>query len=613
MPADAGWVARAIWTIKNRFFPRSPEGEQAWMLVLAVVVGLVVGAVSALFRFMIRISHELFFRAGENHSLLNWSTIESPRVLVVRALLPAIGGLVVGFTIYRLLKLRGGHGVPNVMKAVATGNVNLSPSMMAKSWLSIITITSGGSVGQEGPSIEIGSVFGSLVGQKGQVSKDMIGTLIGCGAASGIAAVFNAPIGGVFLALELILRDFAVRTFAPVVLAAVVSSVTSQALLPKSAALIPIDQATFETITLSPLQIFAFSLEGLLCALVSALYVHMIFKTSDIFGRIKVPLWIKPAMGGLLVGMVGLFFPDVIGEGYAFVNESILNPNAFNIDQLSYSLPFFFLSIALVKITATSFTLGSGGTGGTFAPAMVVGACVGAGFGAFANQIAPGSMPAVPVFAMVGMAGCVGSAFHLPIAAVLIIYEVSGGNYLLVLPLMICGAISTVLVHAMLRGSVYTLTLMREGFDVEEQLRRRRDPALTTEVRRIMRRDFTRLRASDNLASILDTFSNTPDESFAVVDEGENLVGVISVNDLRGVLNMGDVGEAIIASDAADTNPRVLYPESTVTEALAIFTSSPTSGIPVLANHSSRRVIGMIGRGDLLQVYRTKDAARGTS
>ena len=608
LPADAGWGALTIWTIKNRFFRPLREGEQAWMLVLAVVVGLTVGAVCALFRFLIRLSHDFFFRAGENQSLLHAGSMTSPWSLVIRALLPAIGGLIVGFTIYRLLNLRGGHGVPNVMKAVATGNVNLSPSMMIKSWSSIITITSGGSTGQEGPSIEIGSVFGSLVGQKGQVSKDLVGTLIGCGAAGGIAAVFNAPIGGVFLALELILRDFAVRTFAPVVLAAVVSSVTSQALLPKSAALIPVKDELFDAISMSPIQILAFTLEGLLCGLASALFVYTLFKTHDLFSRIKIPHWIKPAVGGLGVGIVGLFFPDVIGEGYAFVNESILGPASFPGDAVSLSVPFIFLTIGLVKIIAISLTLGSGGTGGTFAPAMVVGACVGAGFGAFANQIAPGSMPPIPVFAMVGMAGCVGSALHLPIAAVLIIYEVSGGNYRLVLPLMICCAISTVLVHSMLHGSIYTMTLIREGFDVEEQLRRRRDPALTTAVRRVMKREFVRLRADDNLASILDTFSNTPDESFAVVDENENLVGVISVNDLRGVLNMGDVGEAIIAADAADNNPRVLYPDSTVTEALAIFTTSQTSGIPVLANHNSRRVVGMIGRGDLLQVYRTRQA-----
>ncbi|HNM47540.1 MAG TPA: chloride channel protein, partial [Candidatus Sumerlaeota bacterium] len=254
LPADAGWGALTIWTIKNRFFRPLREGEQAWMLVLAVVVGLTVGAVCALFRFLIRLSHDFFFRAGQNQSLLHAGSMTSPWSLVIRALLPAIGGLIVGFTIYRLLNLRGGHGVPNVMKAVATGNVNLSPSMMIKSWSSIITITSGGSTGQEGPSIEIGSVFGSLVGQKGQVSKDLVGTLIGCGAAGGIAAVFNAPIGGVFLALELILRDFAVRTFAPVVLAAVVSSVTSQALLPKSAALIPVKDELFDAISMSPIQ-----------------------------------------------------------------------------------------------------------------------------------------------------------------------------------------------------------------------------------------------------------------------------------------------------------------------------------------------------------------------
>jgi CIC family chloride channel protein len=584
------------------------DGEQAWLMLLSVVVGLIVGCVSALFRYLIRLSHHLFFEATHGSENLLLPVGNVPAMLFVRALLPAAGGLIVGYVIYKVLNLKGSHGVPSVMKAVATGKVNLAPSMMIKSWSAIITITSGGSVGQEGSSIEIGSVFGSLVGQAGQIPKDRVATLIGCGAAGGIAGVFNAPIGGVFLALELILRDFAVKTFAPVVIAAVVASVTSQAILPNSPVFIPLSDATMQTISPNALLIMLFALLGALCGVMSTIYVYTLFRTSDLFNGFKLPTWIKPMLGGLGVGLVGLAFPTVIGEGYAYVNSVLLQ--GYSGDEPTGHLTLFtailLLAIGLIKIFATSLTLGSGGTGGTFAPAMVIGACTGGGFGVLCNVLLPGQVPAVPVFALVGMAGCVGSALSLPIAGILIIYEVSGANYLLVLPLMICVATSSLVSSAMAQGSVYTLSLLRDGFDVEEHLRRQRDPLLTMPVRRVMKRDFVRLRKDDNLEQMLEVFASSSDESFAVVDEREHLVGIITANDLRGVFNMGEVGEAIIATDAADVNPPVLYLDSTVGDALTIFGHSQVSGIPVLAGRKERLIVGLVSRSDILGVYRGK-------
>ncbi len=593
----------------TRWLRQSRDGEEVYLFALAVLVGLSMGAVCALFRHLIAVTHHFFFEAPMIHAGHGIGPVAAASIgIAIKALLPAFGGLVVGLVIYRILGLVGGHGVPNVIKAIATGNVNLPPSMALKSASSIVTISTGGSSGPEGPIVEIGSVVGSLIGREALVSKERVGTLIGCGAASGIAGVFNAPIGGVFLALELLMKDFAVRTFGPIVVAAVVASVTSEAILPNSPVFPGIDPRLMDGIVKSYAQIMMFAGLGVLCGLGGSLLVYTIYKFHDLFGTVRAPMWLKPALGGLCVGVIGLAFPEVIGEGYEAVRKQILGAyGAVEAPAPTLLAALFFLFIALIKILATGLTLGSGGTGGAFAPAMVVGALLGAGFGVLCSHAAPELAPSVIVFALVGMAGTVSTTLSIPIAAILIIYEVSGANYRMVLPLMITVATASLVSSAVRQGSVYTLSLLRDGFDVEEAHRRSNDPLARLPIRRVMKSHFTRLSPGDSLDQVIAAFSTSEDDAFAVVDAEDNLVGMVSTKDIRGVMTLAGVGGAIIASDAADANPQVLYPDSMASEALAIFSSTEAVGIPVLAKAGSRRIVGMVNRVDILNTYRTSN------
>lgn len=605
--------SRKSW---RRWFPPLPvadaEGQgQAYFYLLAGIVGLVMGGVCALFRFLINFAHNHIFAPhgeGLHTALLGDSALAAG---ATRMLLPAIGGLIVGLLIYRVLKLTGGHGVPSVMRAVATGKVNLSPSMAAKSSSSIITITSGGSCGPEGPIVEIGSVVGSIVGGKARATKEQTGTLIGSGAAAGIAGVFSAPIGGVFLALELLTRDFAVRSFGPVVVAAVIAAVTSEAILPNQAVFPSLPEAVFETIVWNYWQIALFAILGVLCGGGGALLVHAPYRAHDYFQGIRIPMWLKPALGGLGVGIVGLVFPNVIGEGYEYVRLNILEEYAGEAAKLTLSAALAFLLVGLVKILVTSLTLGSGGTGGAFAPAMVLGAMIGGGFGVLSNMIAPEIAPAVPVFALVGMAGTVCSALNVPIAGILIVYEVSGADYRMVLPLMITVAMSAFVSSSLRQGSVYTLSLLRDGFDVDEARRRSADPLGRVAVRTIMRRDFVRLSPNDPLDSVLDAFSSSDDDAFLVVDEEGDMLGMVSTRDVRGVMRLAGIGDAIIAADAMDPHPAVLPVDASAAEVLALFGSSEMAAIPIVAKPGSRKPVGLVGRSDALSAYRlppTKDS-----
>ncbi len=593
-PRSLPFLARLLAYLRER------DAEGSFLFLMACVVGLAMGLVSTAFRWMVLRSHDFF----SPHSA---SPVSISQILPgdfgrgFQVLSPALGGLVIGLLIYKLLNLRGGHGVPSVMKAVATGKVNLPPSMAIKSASSPITITSGGSAGPEGPIVEIGAVIGSLIGAKAHVRKDQVGTLIGCGAAAGIAAVFNAPLGGVVFALELIMRDLQVRKFAPVVVSAVIASVTSATLLPNSPAFDQISPEILGTIQPTGFMLGQFVLLGLLCGVVAAGLVSALYRIGDFINGIKLPLWIKPAIGGLLVGLLALLRPEVLGEGNEFVNEQLLRESVFT--EAAWTLSLTFLFICLLKIVATSFTLGTGGTGGVFAPSLMTGAFAGASLGVLMEELMPGTAPHFHIFTMAGMAGVVASALGIPLAATLIIFEIAGNEYELMLPLMITVAVSTLLTARMKKGSVYTVSLLRDGFDVEKSAAPR-DPLLDIKIRDIMSESYVALKPDDNLSHILELLGETEDNAFVVQNAEGHLQGIISTNDLRAVVNLGEIGAvAFIAQDIADTNPPVLYPESTAARALEIFTSSDIEGIPIVESEVSRRVIGVVSRGAVLHAY----------
>lgn len=579
------------------------------LLVLAVVVGVVMGGAVTAFRGAILLSHELFHshQYGLNAVLAGG---EMTGFSFLPALLPALGGLIVGLLLYRVLKLAGGHGVPNVLKAVATGQVNLSPAMAIKSATSPITITSGGSSGPEGPMVEIGAVVGSKLGQWAGLRRDQVGTLIGSGSAAGIAAMFNAPIGGVVFALELIMRDFHIRTFAPVVITAVVASVTSRALMPADPALSPLDPTVFDTIVLSPVLVAEAAVLGAACGALGALMIVMLTRAHDAFGRWRqVPAWLKPAVGGLMVGLLGLLTPGIMGEGYAAVNDMVLLKGALPDHILRYF--FVLLLFALLKISATGFTLGSGGTGGTFATAMVSGGFMGAAVGLLFMHVLPDFTPDYRVYALVGMAGLVSSALGTPLASMLIIYEVSGANYKLVFPLMVAVAVSSLVSSRLHRGgTIYTQGLLREGFDVEHVRGVHHDPLATMPITEVMDKQFVSLRPNDTLEHILELLGSTDVQAFVVADEWGNLCGLISTDDLRSLINLGDMGDtALIAIDIAEPHPAVVTLEESAAKAMLILGASEAAALPVVDDKQSRHIAGIVYRNKLLRAYRSAQSS----
>ena len=315
------------------------------MAVLAVFVGLAGGFGAVGFRYLINFFQSLAY--GSADTILHVVTAVA---WYWRILIPAIGGLIVGLLVHFFAREAKGHGVPEVMEAVALkAGVIRKRLVVVKSLASAICIGSGGSVGREGPIVQIGSAIGSSVGQMLKVSADRMRTLVGCGAAAGIAATFNAPIAGSMFALEIILGDFGLATFSPIVISSVTATAVSRHYLGDFPAFIV---PNYELISAWEFPLYVTL--GFVCAVVAMLFVKTLYSTEDLFDNIQFPLYLKAVVGGLILGTAGLVFPHLLGVGYGAIDMSL-------IQDLSWGM---MLLLILLKILATSITIGSGGSGG---------------------------------------------------------------------------------------------------------------------------------------------------------------------------------------------------------------------------------------------------------
>jgi chloride channel protein, CIC family len=306
-----------------------------------------------------------------------------------------------------------GHGVPEVMYAVAERGGRIRPQVAAvKALASAICIGGGGSVGREGPIVQIGSALGSGLGQAVRLPESRLRVLVACGAAGGIAATFNTPIAGVFFALEVILADFAVDSFAAVVLAAVAAAALSRAAFGDHPFL---NLPTF-TIT-APAEYLCYALLGLLAAGVGVGFSRLLYLVEDLCDRLwRGPEWLRPAVGGLALGAVLLVLPQMYGVGYPVLGTAVSG---------GYSLAFL-VALLAGKMVATSLTIGIGGSGGVFAPSLFVGGMLGGAFGLVMQRVDPGLVAAPGAYALIGMGAVFAGAARAPMTAVLIMFELTG-------------------------------------------------------------------------------------------------------------------------------------------------------------------------------------------
>lgn len=574
----------------EKFYTSSNAGS----ILIALLVGLGTGVGAVIFRYLISFFEFVGYSwiPGIFPSLGNFVVV----------IIPAVGGLIVGLLIYNFAQEAKGHGVPEVMEAVALHGGKIRPIVaLVKSLASAISIGSGGSVGREGPIVQIGSSIGSTLGQKLHLSDEKIRILVACGAAGGIAATFNAPIAGVIFALEIILGQFSVRHFSLVVISSVASSIVGQAVFGEVPAfMIPVEYG------MASLWEFAFyPILSVLAAFMGVLFVKSLYWTEDLFAGWKgVPEWLKPMIGGILLGGLALSYPYLTGVewegmpqifnvGYEVI-ESALAGNML----LGAALVLLFL-----KLIATILTLGSGGSGGVFAPSLFMGAMLGTVFELAIRSFFPNIIAPPGAYAMIGMAATFTAAAHAPITAVIILFELTG-DYRIILPLMLTVVITTIVSQSILKGeSIYTLKLSRRGV----HLSRGRDVDILegVQVKEVMSHDFTLISMNESLSSLSLLLNQTSSHGVVVLDEGGKLFGIVTVSDLRNAISSKLNLDKTLVKEVATLREDLLstYPDETIGQALYRMGSRGLGRLPVVSREDPRQVLGLVRRQNIIRAY----------
>ncbi|MBT3228008.1 MAG: CBS domain-containing protein [Candidatus Marinimicrobia bacterium] len=505
--------ARYVW-LQNILF-KIKSFDQLFVMIMAMLIGVFAGVISAGFRTLIdSFRHGLW---GEG-ALID---VAMAAPIYLKIGIPAFGGAVVAWSVKRFAPEAKGHGVPEVMNAVATQNGFIRMRVVIiKAFASAMSIASGASVGREGPIVQIGSAFGSTIGQLFQVSIRRMKTFIGCGAAAGIAATFNAPIAGAIFASEVILGDFSAAAIGPIIIASVFGTVISRGLYGDFPAFIP------PTYTLhSPVEIIFYIILGVATGVVGWLFVRSLYKTEDLFDAWEAPVALKGLLGGAVLGGMAVYLPQILGVGYESM-ESVLN------GHLGFTIAF---GLVLAKILATSLSMGFGASGGVFAPSLFIGSMLGGALGTIIHSLFPEITASSGAYALVGMAAMVAATTHAPVTAVLIIFEMTT-EYTVILPLMITSIIAMVISSRLLNGSnIYTLKLIRRGIDIFGG----KDINVLDKisVRTLKKKIVDTVSESMTLQELLEKISISSASNFYVKNEDNRLSGIITHSAMRRYLN----------------------------------------------------------------------------
>jgi len=585
----------------SRFLDRFAPPEGLLLLLLAVSVGAVTGLASVFFVKLI------FFIQDSSYG----SFAEAVPFLGkwIYLIVPILGGLLVGPLILFAQQAKG-HGVPEVMQALILRGGRIRPRVAAaKIVASALCIGTGGSAGREGPIIQVGSALGSSVGQILRLSDERIRNLVACGAAAGIAATFNAPIAGVAFAIEVLMCGLQMRAFGNVVIAAVSASVVSRSLLGGHLA--------FEVPAYSfnhPLELLLYLLLGLAAALIGIMFIRMLNFAEMAFDGWKFPQLFKPAVGGALLGLLGLLYmhlpgltfpagseahgstlntpiPHMYGSGFPFIEAAIQGQTALWVLAL----------LIFLKPLATSFTLGSGNSGGVFAPSLFIGAMLGGAMGHLFGHFFPSLAGHTGAFALVGMAAMFSATARAPLTAMLIVFEMSN-DYEMILPLMAAGITASTIAQWLHPESIYTMKLAKRGVRFVDG--RDMDIMQGVKISEVMRSKPVTIQQDASFAEAMALFQETNLLGFPVLTPDKKLYGIVTLQDVHRAQSAEDFNpRKMRVADLAISQPITVYPDEPIWAAIQKMSPRDLARLPVVSRDNSGTLCGVISRSDILRAY----------
>ncbi len=563
--------------------------ENTFLIILAVIIGLLGGLGNYAFRKTIEFVHWGVFEQSKHlfgYSLEEWSLA---RLAVVFC--PVVGGLLVIPLWHWFGKdLKGGFSAFLERVNLRGAKLQLRP-IFTRGFGSAITIGTGGSAGQEGPIAMIGGAIGSQFGQLFKMSGDRLKVLVACGAAAGVAATFNAPIAGVFFAQEIVLlAAFELSSFTSIVIASGMATVVSRALLGNTSEL----HAPVYLVN-SYWELLLYVLLGLLIGVLAALFIDTHFRIKDRFTALKIPKLAKPMLGGLLVGVMGFVFPQVFGNGYEFIEKVLMG------DQAWHQSTWYLLGVLIViKAVATSITLGSGLPGGIFAPCLYLGAVTGGFFGNIAAKILPQIHIAPGAYALVGMGAFLSAATHAPMTAIFLLFEITD-SYEVIVPIMLTCVIGTAVARHFKKDSLETVELSRAGIDLEAG--KERNIMKSLKVGDVMVREVETIPEHMTLGQFARFIEQTHHTNFPLVNVQGELSGIISVQDFMGVVFERDLMDLVVVKELATANVITAHADENLDQTMRKIGYRNIEQVPVVDRESHKRLLGIISRRDIVTAY----------
>jgi chloride channel protein, CIC family len=567
-------VRRLMWLLRWRVWIQEHLQPTEWQVTLmwAAVAGFLGALASILFSTLTENVYDWFGSrrlgiVGSIQQLPWWGCM----------LVPTAGGALAGAVLVFGQRLTRSQSSTDYMEAIAIGSGRVSVrASLVKSTAALFSIGSGGSIGREGPMVQLAALLGSVIGRWRKFSPPQQRLLVACGAAAGIASAYNAPIAGSFFVAEIILGTIAMESLGPLAVSAVVATLTIRVL---TAAHVLYKVPAFQLN--SPLEMIPYVVLGLLAGVLAPMFLISLRWSEATFLALKLPLIARLALGGLIVGIIAIQVPEVCGNGYSVIVD-LLN------GRLVWSIV---MGVFACKWLATMASFGSGAPGGVFTPSLFMGAGSGMLFGAVVHRIWPAAAENPQAFALVGMGAFLSAATHAPVMAVIMMFEMTL-SYDIILPLMLCSVLAYYTAKGLEDASLYSEAMKRKSAAVP-------DPTLSeSRVADMMRADPPVVAPNARFADIARMFLNVRVNNLYVVDETGRFLGIVSLHDIKPYLGEPDLADLVIARDILREDfPRVA-PEQLLPEALASFLGIQAERLPVVQSDGTLR--GSLAKSDLL-------------